>query len=210
MTRGCVEVLTEFLNPLTVITKNHLVTRDIDLLGQLAERGAAMVMISLTTLRDDLCSTLEPRTSRPGYRLAAIAKLAQAGIPVGVNLAPIIPGLTDEEIPSLLEAAAESGAQFAGYTPLRLPYGVKDLFVDWLKREFPDRAEKVLARIRDIRGGKLNDASFESRMRGEGLYAEQIYGLFKMARKKHGLERPFPKLSTESFRRPTAQLNLFE
>jgi len=208
LTRACLEVLAEFRNPVFVITKNHLVTRDIDVLAPMAADRAAMVMISVTSLDDELCASMEPRTSRPAYRLDAIRRLAQAGIPVAVNVAPLIAGLTDEEMPRILQACAEAGARYASFTPLRLPFGVKDLFEDWIRRFRPDRADKVLRRIRELRGGKLNDADFGSRMRGQGVFAEQIRALFHVARRKAGLESEFPTLSTAAFRRPTSQLSL--
>jgi DNA repair photolyase len=209
LTRGCLEVLAEFLNPVGIVTKNHLVTRDIDHLAELARHKAAVVFISLTTLDTGLRKVMEPRTSPPSRRLAAIRELAQAGIPTGVLVAPVVPGLTDHEMPSLLEAAAEAGARFAGYTVLRLPYGVAPLFEQWLADHFPDRKAKVLERIRALRGGKLNDSRFGQRMRGEGIFAEQIRALFSVARRKAGLDRESPELSTNSFRRPAGpQLEL--
>ncbi len=202
ITRRCLEVLAEFRNPVAVVTKNHLVTRDIDLLSELVRHDAAMVAISLTTLDDDLRRVMEPRTSRPARRLAAIEALARAGIPVGVMIAPIIPGLTDHEMPALLSAAAERGASFAAYTPVRLPYAVAPLFENWLERHFPERKEKVLNRIRSMRGGKLNDPRFGSRMRGEGIFAEQIAQLFSISCRRAGIELGCaPKLSTAAFRR---------
>ena len=165
LTRRCLEVLTEFRNPVVIVTKNHLVTRDIDLLSELARHGAAAVAVSLTTLDDDLRRVMEPRTSQPARRLAAIQALAEAGIPVGVMTAPIIPGLNDHELPDLLSAAADAGATFAGVVPVRLPGAVRPLFEGWLSRHFPDRKEKVLNRIRSIRAGGLNDPRFGSRRR---------------------------------------------
>lgn len=210
ITRRCLEVLAEFRNPVGIVTKNHLVTRDVDLLSELADHGAALVAVSLTTLDDDLRRVMEPRTSRPVRRLAAIEKLAGAGIPVGVMTAPVIPGLTDHELPSLLSAAADAGATFAAYVPVRLPGAVSPIFEDWLERHFPDRKEKVLNRIRSMRGGKLNDASFGSRMKGEGIFAEHIARLFDLSRRRAGIGR-FPKLSTASFRRPDeGQATLFD
>jgi DNA repair photolyase len=155
---------------------------------------------------------MEPRTSRPVRRLAAIEALAQAGIPVGVMTAPVIPGLNDHELPSLISAAAEAGAGFAAYTPVRLPYAVRPLFENWLARQFPERKEKVLNRIRSTRGGKLNDARFGSRMRGEGIFADQISQLFEISCRRAGLEgKRFPRLSTAAFRRPgETQPSLFE
>ena len=211
LTRRCLEVIVEFRNPVAVVTKNHLVTRDIDLLSELAHHDAAVAMVSLTTLDDDLRRVMEPRTSRPARRLAAIEALAQAGIPVGVMVAPTIPGLTDHEIPTLLSAAAKAGASFAAYTSVRLPYAVAPLFEDWLKRHFPERKEKVLNRIRSIRGGKLNDPGFGSRMRGEGIFAEQLGQLFSISCRRAGIwEKRSPKLSTVAFRRAGPQPTLFD
>jgi DNA repair photolyase len=211
LTRRCLEVLVEFRNPTAVVTKNHLVTRDIDLLSELVRYDAAVVMVSLTTLDDDLRRVMEPRTSRPARRLAAIEALARAGIPVGVMVAPIIPGLTDHEVPALLSAAAEAGASFATYTPVRLPYAVAPLFEDWLERHFPKRKEKVLNRIRSMRGGKLNDPRFGTRMRGEGIFAEQIGQLFSISCRRAGIgEKRSPKLSTAAFRRAGPQPTLLD
>jgi DNA repair photolyase len=211
LTRRCLEVIVEFRNPVAVVTKNHLVTRDIDLLSELAHYDAAVVMASLTTLDDDLRRVMEPRTSRPARRLAAIEALAQADVPVGVMVAPVIPGLTDHEIPALLSAAAEAGASFAAYTPVRLPYAVAPLFEDWLERHFPERKEKVLNRIRLMRRGKLNDPRFGTRMRGEGIFAEQIGQLFSISCRRAGIrERRSPKLSTAAYRRAGPQPTLFD
>ena len=209
ITRGCLEVLARFRNPVGIITKNQLVTRDLDLLGELAAQQAAAVNISITSLDPKLQRVLEPRTSTPRARLEAIRELRAAGIPVGVMTAPIIPGLTDHEVPAILAAAAGAGAQFAGYTVVRLPYAVAPLFERWLEEHFPDRKEKVLGRIRHLRGGeKLNDPRFKSRMRGEGIFAEQIRALFEAGCKRAGIgERP--QLSTAAFRRPNEQLSLF-
>ena len=202
ITRGCLEVLARFRNPVVIVTKNHLVTRDIDLLSGLAEVGAAAVAISLTTLDDDLRRVMEPRTSRPMRRLAAIERLAAAGIPVGVMVAPVIPGINDHELPNLVSAVVEAGAGFAAYTPVRLPGAVAPIFEDWLSRHFPDRKEKVLNRVRSMRGGRLNDPDFGSRMRGEGVFAEHIACLFDISCRRVGIERGrFPKLSTAAFRR---------
>jgi DNA repair photolyase len=203
-------VLLEFLNPVVIVTKNHLVTRDLDLLVELARREAAAVFLSVTTLDDSLRQILEPRASHPTRRLAAIENLAQAGVPAGVLVAPVIPGLTDHELPAIIAASARAGARFAGYVPLRLPYAVAPLFEQWLTRHFPERKEKVLSRIRAIRGGKLNDPRFVSRMKGEGIFAEQIAGLFSLACRGAGIRGRGPSLSTASFRRPTGpQLSLF-
>ena len=148
--RRCLEVLAKFRNPVAIITKNHLITRDIDLLGELAAHDAVAVNISVTSLDPKLQRVLEPRTSPPQARLEAIAELHAAGVPVGVMVAPVIPGLTDHEMPAILEAAGKAGAQFAGHVVLRLPWAVAPLFERWLDEHFPDRKEKMLGRIRDI------------------------------------------------------------
>ena len=212
ITRSCLEVLAEFRNPVAIVTKNHLVTRDSDVLADLARHDCAAVNISVTTLDPKLQRVMEPRTSVPAKRLAAIEKLAQAGIPVRVLVAPIIPGLTDHEMPAILRAAAAAGARAASFTMLRLPFAVKDLFSDWLDRHFPERKNRVLNRIREMRGGRLNDPDFGSRMRGEGEIADQIGALFEAARRKAGFPDDSPALSTRAFRRPApaGQLGLFE
>jgi DNA repair photolyase len=210
LTRGCLEVLAEYRNPVVIITKNHLVTRDIDLLSDLARHRAAAVVVSVTTLDAELARLMEPRTSAPARRMGAIEALSAAGIPTGVNVAPIIPGLTDSEIPAILKAAAKAGASFAGHTIVRLPYSVKDLFEQWLADHFPARREKVLRRIRGVREGALNDPRFGSRMSGQGVYAEQITALFELSRRKAKLPAGAPDLSAASFRLPPGpQLTLF-
>ncbi len=209
LTRRCLEVLARFRHPVGIVTKNQLITRDLDLLSELAKYDAISVCISVTSLDVELRAVLEPRTSPPAARLAAIRTLAQARIPVGVLVAPVIPGLTDHEMPAILAAAAAAGASFASYEILRLPLAVAPLFEQWLHTHFPDRAEKVLGRIRAIRGGKLNDARFRSRMRGEGIFAEQISRMFHVGCRKSGLLEDAPKLSIASFRRPSGpQLDL--
>jgi DNA repair photolyase len=211
LTRGCLEVLAEFRNPVGIVTKNFLVTRDIDLLSELARHNAATVCISLTTLDTELRKIMEPRTSPPAARLEAVRRLAQAGVHVGILMAPIIPGLTDHEIPAVLEAAAQAGAKFAGHVTLRLPHAVSPLFEQWLQTHFPDRKEKVLNRLRAMRGGKLYDSQFGQRMRGEGIFADQIDQLFDVARRKVGIGDREWNLSAAAFRRPGgAQLQLFQ
>lgn len=210
ITRRCLDVLADFGNPVTVVTKNHLVTRDIDHLGRLAAENSCAVAVSITTLDRNLASKLEPRASAPEFRLKAIEQLAAAGIPVVVSVAPIIPGLNEHEIPAILSAAAERGAKRASYVLLRLPYGVSDLFLAWLERHFPDCREKIEGRIREMRGGKLNVSDFKTRMRGEGALAEEIRSLFRVAAKRAGLNREPIELSAESFRTPGGvQLSLF-
>jgi DNA repair photolyase len=203
LTRRCLEVLAEFRNPVGIITKNHLVTRDVDILGEMAGYGAAKVNISITSLDPALQRVLEPRAATPERRLDALAKLSAAGVPVGVMVAPVIPGLTDHELPAILKAAAEAGARSAGFVPLRLPHGLGTLFSDWLERHVPDRREKVLNRVREMRGGKLNDPNFVSRMRGSGEYIDQLRALFHVTCAKVGLNRERSALSTASFRRPS-------
>jgi len=204
ITRGCLEVLAEARNPVAVVTKNHLVTRDVDLLAELARHGAASVAISLTTLDDDLRRVLEPRTSPPRRRLAAIESLAEAGVPVGVMTAPIIPAINDHEIPDLLQAAADAGAQFAAHTVVRLPGTVAPLFEDWLERNLPGRKEKVLNRLRSMRGDRINDPRFGTRMQGEGVFAEGIHQLFAISRRRAGIPEGRAPLSTARFQRPAA------
>jgi DNA repair photolyase len=210
LTRRCLEVFLEFRNPVVIITKNHLVTRDIDILSQLAKFDCIAVTISLSTLDADLASSMEPRASRPARRLDAIRQLADAGVPVGYLQAPMIPGLTDAEAPAIGIAAARAGATFSGYVALRLPFAVKGIFEQWLTQHYPDKKDKILNRVREIRGGKLNDPNFTSRMRGEGIYAEQMAELFQLARKKSGITARWPKLTTEHFYRPDKnQMRLF-
>jgi len=204
LTRRCLEVLADFRNPVAIVTKNHLVTRDVDVLSELARHRAAAVFVSLTTLDSTLTPKLEPRASLPNHRLAAIETLTAAGIPVGALLAPIIPGLTDHEIPLLLAAAVKAGAQYAAYVTLRLPFGLGPLFENWLGQHFPDRKEKVLNRIRSLRGGRLNDPNFGTRMRGEGALADQIEALFAVGCRKAGLEGKRPELDCGAFRVPVS------
>ena len=212
VTRRCLEVLVEARHPVGVVTKSRLVVRDRDLLAELAGHGAARVHVSITTLDEELRRVLEPRAPTPERRLDAVRKLAEAGVPTGVMIAPVIPGLTDHEVPDLLEAAAGAGARHASWVLLRLPHGVEELFVDWLEKHRPERREKVLGRLRDLRDGRLNDPRFGSRMRGEGPMAESLAELFRVARKKHGLDADAPSLSAGAFRRPAvdgAQTELF-
>ncbi len=210
LTRRCLGVLIEFGNPAVIITKNALVARDADLLAQMARFDGVSVNLSITTLDGDVQRALEPRASHPAQRLKAITALADAGVPVGVMVAPIIPGLNDHEIPSILEAAADAGAGFAEYLVVRLPHGVKEIFDDWLERRLPERREKILNRLRSLRSGRLNDPRFRHRHRGEGPFAEQIRGLFAVTSRRLGLDGSKPELSTAAFRRPGGpQLDLF-
>lgn len=210
LTRRCLEVLLEFRNPVVIITKSHLVTRDADILSELARYDCVGVTLSLTTLDHKLSSVLEPRASRPARRLAAIKILADSGVPVGYLQAPMIPGLTDSEAPAIAAAAAKAGATFCGYVALRLPYAVKELFEQWLDQHYPEKKQRILNRVREIRSGKLNDPNFKTRMRGEGIYAEEMAKLFQLAQRKSGITQRWPKLTTEHFRGPgKSQLNLF-
>jgi len=210
LTRRCLELFLEFRNPVGIVTKNFLVTRDRDLLAELAKWRCVVVNVTLTTLDSTLAGQLEPRAARPEHRLRAIRSLADAGVPVSVLVAPVVPGLTDHEIPAILAAAAAAGAIRAGYVVLRLPWSVKTLFSDWLERHVPSKKDRVLSRVRDLRGGALNVSEWGKRMKGEGIFAEQIHDLFHAAARRAGLNRAPLSLSTEHFRRPGGtQLNLF-
>lgn len=207
ITRKCLEVLAKFRNPVGILTKNRLVTRDIDVLSELAKHKAVAVNLSITTLDVDLQRVMEPRASAPSARLDAVAQLRSAGIPVGVMVAPLIPGINDHEIPSIVEACAKAGAQFAGHVLLRLPWAVRPLFEHWLDEHFPERKAKVLDRLRASRGGKLYDSRWRKRQTGEGIFAEQISNMFEVACRRAGFgERP--KLSTAEFRKPSEQLEM--
>ena len=216
VTRGCLEVLAEAGNPVLVVTKNHLVTRDLDLLAELARRELAAVCVSLPTIDAALSRLLEPRTSQPQRRLDAIARLSATGVPVTVLIAPVIPGLTDHEIPTIAAAARAAGATHAGYVTLRLPHTVAPLFTAWLEEHRPTMADKVLGRLRDLRGGRLYQSGFGQRMRGQGPFADLISGMFTGACRRHGLSTERIALRTDRFQRPeyapgadSAQLRLF-
>ena len=215
LTRKCLEVCAEFRNPIVIITKNALVKRDIDVLKELAKYNCVLVCLSVTSLDPELARILEPRASAPGARLVAIHELSKAGIPTSVNVSPVIPGLTDMEMPAILKAVSDAGAISASYTPVRLPHSVSDLFSEWLEHHKPDRKEKVLSLIRQMRGGKLNDPNFGSRMQGEGPIAEQIHNVFDLFARKYNLRgsnRRSP-LTSEHFQKPKAlspQLSLFD
>jgi DNA repair photolyase len=202
LTRGCLEVFAEFRNPVSVITKSALVTRDVDVLQQLAAHGAVSVSLSITSLDAELARRMEPRAATPERRLEALAALAAAGIRTNVMVAPVIPGLNDHEIPAILERVAAAGAQSAAWTMVRLASPLDQLFADWLERCFPDRCVRVLSRIRECRAGKLSDSRFHVRQRGQGSYAQQIRDLFALAARRRGLDRPLPPLNSAAFRRP--------
>ena len=202
LTRQCLQVLAEFRHPTGIITKSRLITRDIDILSKLASHQAVSTCLSMTTLDDDLAAKLEPRATRPAGRLAAIRALSQAGIRVGIMNAPIIPGLNDHEMPEVLAACRDAGAQFAGFIVVRLPYAIKELFANWLQHHFPQRMDKVLGRIRDLRSGKLNDPNFSTRMRGQGVWAALFQQQFCIHKKRLGYPDQLPRISREAFRRP--------
>lgn len=210
LTRDCLKVFRKFRNPVSIITKNDLVTRDLDLLSTLHEQNCVRVNLSITTLDQEICREMEPRTSQPHRRLKAVKKLADRDIPVRVMVAPVIPGLTDHELPRILERAAEAGATSAGYVPLRLPHGVKDLFLNWLEEVFPEKKNKITNRIRSMRDGALNDSSFHSRMEGSGVFAEQMKSLYQVGLEKSGLSESGTALTTSNYSRPgPEQLSMF-
>ncbi len=210
LTRSCLEVFLRFRNPVGIITKNALILRDVDILQEMARLNLVHVLISMITLDADLVRKMEPRTATPPARLHAMSDLARHGIPVGLNLAPVIPGLTDQEIPALLKAAADNGATAAAFSPVRLPGAVEPLFTEWVRRTFPERAEKVLNRIRSIHEGKLNDSRFGSRMTGKGEIAKVVNDLFTLHASRYHLDRDWGELSTQHFRRdPDGQGELF-
>jgi DNA repair photolyase len=210
LTRRALEVCLKYRNPVGLITKNALVLRDLDILKEMSKKDFISVTITITSLDKFLISKMEPRTSVPSKRLETIKKLAENKIPVGVNVAPVIPGFNDEEIPSILKAASEMGAEFAGFILLRLPYAVKDIFINWLKIEFPQKSNKIINRIKDIRGGKLNNSEFGKRFSGQGEFAETIKNLFSLSCKKYGLNKRDYRLSVEGFRKKAnEQLEMF-
>ncbi|HVX59631.1 MAG TPA: PA0069 family radical SAM protein [Pirellulales bacterium] len=212
LTRALLEVMNEANQPVGIITKNALVLRDLDLLAPMAARRLAHVYLSVTTLDADLARSLEPRTSSPAAKLAAIRTLSDAGVPVGVMTAPIIPGLNDHETPAILAAAREAGARSAGYVLLRLPLNVEPVFRQWLATHLPDKQARIEGLIRSTRQGKLNESQFGRRMRGHGEYAAQIARNFTVFRRKHGLDQPLPELDCSQFRpprSPSGQMMLF-
>jgi len=208
-TRSLLEIMLETRHPVTIVTKSALVERDLDLLGELARLGLAQVALSITTLDDELKRRMEPRAASPRRRLAAIERLAEAGVPAAVMFAPVIPALNDHELEAVLKASAEAGALWAGYTLLRLPNEVRPLFKDWLAEQYPLRAKHVMSRVRQIRGGKENDAAFGRRHRGQGLYADLLRQRFDRACRRYGLNRGAfgtrPPLDTTQFRPPPAK-----
>ena len=210
LTRKCLEVFLEFKNPVGIITKNYLITRDIEILKELASFNAVLAVLSVTTLDSKLARVMEPRTAQPYLRLKAIEKLSEAGIPTMVLVAPVVPGLTDHELPKIIESAVSAGAVQAGYIMLRLPYAVSDLFINWIENHFPDRKNKIINRIKSVRKGKLNSPEFGKRMKGEGIFADQVKDLFDLSCRKNGIEGKKVKLSTENYINPKkSQLALF-
>ena len=205
ITRRCLEVFAEFRNPVGIVTKNALVTRDIDVLQELARFDAVAVFVTITTLDAELARRMEPRTASPRQRLETIRTLAAAGIRVGVMVAPVIPGLTDHEVMPILKAATDAGAKSAGYVMLRLPHALKELFENWLTRWYPNSSEKVLNRIRAVRDGELYQADFATRMSGTGIFAEQANQLFHAGCRRAGIDGRRTHLSVDSFRVPPKQ-----
>jgi DNA repair photolyase len=199
LTRGCLEVLAELRHPTGIITKSALVERDADLLGDLARDRAASVAITITTLDAELQRRLEPRAASPRARLDAMRRLTEAGVPVMVNVSPVIPGLTDHEIPAILSAAREAGAQWATWILLRLPHGLKEIFEAWLDAHYPLRKARVLNALREMHGGKLYSPEFGQRMRGSGPRAEQLHAVVELWRRKLRFAREHVELSTEAF-----------
>jgi DNA repair photolyase len=212
LTRQCLEVALEFRQPMLIITKNALVMRDLDLLREMAALDIIRVFFSVTTLDAELARTMEPRTSTPAARLRAVRAVSGAGVPVGILIAPVIPGLNDSEIPAILAASKDAGARTSGYVMLRLPLTVAPVFQEWLERTQPDRARKVEGRIRGVRGGKLNSSQFGLRMRGQGELADHISEIFHLFAHKHGLDGRLPPIDCSQFLRPqprSGQMRLF-
>jgi DNA repair photolyase len=212
-TRGVLEVLQRFRHPFSIITKSVLITRDADILGPMGRDGLASAFVSITTLDRGLARAMEPRASTPAKRLEAISRLAEAGVPVGVGFAPVIPGLNDHELEAVLEAAAKAGAKTAMYVTLRLPLEIKDLFREWLADARPDRAARVMSLIRQTRGGRDYDPDWNTRMKGTGPVAELIATRFRAAVKRYGLDAPRHLLDESQFRVPAdarPQMDLFD
>jgi DNA repair photolyase len=212
ITRRIVEVLAETNHPFSVVTKSSGIEREIDLIAPMATQGLVSVYLSVTTLDNELARILEPRAAAPARRLRTIKALAEAGVPVGVSVSPIIPFINEPELERILEAAHAAGASSAFSIPIRLPWEVNPLFQDWLQRHFPDRAERVMARIRDMRGGRDNDARFGTRFTGEGVWAELMQARFQRVVRKLGLRnkrRPVQLALFKPPRKPSAQGDLF-
>lgn len=211
ITRRALQVCLKYKNPVSIITKNALIQRDADVIKELSDQYLAVVTMSITTLDKQLANKMEPRTSSPEMRLNTIKYFAERNIPIGVNVAPIIPGLNDKEIPEILKQASLNGATHAGNIMLRLPFAVKDLFLDWVKREFPERANKIINRIKDVRDGKLNSSGWEERFTGKGEIADAIHHLFDLSCKKYNLNREKTELRTDLFiRNFSTQMDMFK
>lgn len=203
ITRSLLEVLWRYRHPVSLLTKSALITRDLDILGPMAERNLVAAAVSVTSLDPETKRRLEPRTAGPAARLRTIRALAEAGVPTGVMAAPVIPAITDHEMEAILEAAAEAGASGAGYVLLRLPHELKQVFRDWLETHYPDRAAHVMSLVRQSRGGKDYDAAWGKRMTGTGIFAEMIAQRFRRACRRHGFDRNSrTKLDTTQFRIP--------
>ncbi len=210
ITRAILQLLADTRHPVAIITKNALVERDLDLIAPMAQAGLASVTLSITTLDHDIARRMEPRASSPARRVQAIRHLSDAGVPAGVNVAPVIPFLTDSELESILEASAAAGAAHAGYVLLRLPWELKGLFRDWLDTHVPLKADHVISRLQQMRGGRDYDPRFNTRMKGEGIYAELLTQRFRKACSRLGLNRERRPLDTSQFRRPSGpQRDLF-
>ena len=212
ITRKLIEICAEARQPISIVTKSRLILRDLDLLTELARHNAVRVAVSVTTLDPDLAARMEPRASAPRDRLWTVQRLASAGIAVSVMAAPVIPAITDRELPRILKAAADAGARAANYILLHLPHANKQLFADWLRRHYPQRGEHVMTLLRQAGGGELYDARFGVRQRGRGPYADQLHQMFETYRRRLGLDEDLPAMSADHFRRPDAseQLPLFD
>lgn len=210
LTQRCLEVFLKYRNPVGIITKNSLVLRDLDILKAMHEFNLIEVTISITSFDTELIRVMEPRTATPAKRLEVVEILSSHGIPVSVNVAPIIPGLNDEEIPAIIKESAARGAYGASYTIVRLPGAVEQIFKEWVRKELPDRADKIIHRIEEIHGGSANDSRWKLRMTGEGSWSETIKKLFLLQCEKYGLNTLPVDLSTEHFRRETKrQIEMF-
>ncbi|EAQ03599.1 radical SAM domain protein [Pseudooceanicola batsensis HTCC2597] len=213
LTRACLEVLRDYRHPVAIVTKGTGILRDLDILSDMAAQGLASVGVSVTTLSPDIARRMEPRVPPPAKRLAVIRALAEAGVPVRLMASPIVPGLTDTEVEAILEAGRDAGARGASWIMLRLPQEVAPLVETWLREAWPDRADKILNRLREMHGGKLYEAQWGRRMRGEGVYARMIAARFEAARRRVGLDERMPPLRTDLFRHPPRvgdQLGLFD
>lgn len=212
LTRQCLEIALRYQQPVGIVSKNALVVRDLDLLQLLAAQNLVHVYLSITTLQPELARVMEPRTSIPAARLRAVRMLAEAGVPVGVMVAPVIPGLNDSEIPAILEQSRQAGAATANFILLRLPLTVEPVFREWLQRTQPERQELIESRVRQTRDGSMYESQWNQRMRGSGPIAEQIKQMFKLFAKKHGLDKPLPPVDCTRFQNPDAgpqQMSLF-